>query len=104
MTKRARHLVALGAAVIGFLIVATYRPFGGTDPIADIKLPDPKASGYETGLECGSRLAMEDAQRFKTPERIAQYIAIRSGLAKEQRETWCAEFVKGFEVGMRERR
>lgn len=103
MTPRARKLVALGFAAIGFFVVATYRPFGGSNLGDPVRVHDPRISGYATGLECGLRLAMEDIDRLKTPKRIAAYIAQRNEIARDQREAWCTAFAEGFRKGMQER-
>jgi hypothetical protein len=87
--------MALGLAAIAALVAATYRPFGGHEVTAQARISDPKKSGFDTGLNA-LQLAPEEFARFKTDERLAQYLATRNGVAKEVRDVWCAEFVKGL--------
>lgn len=101
MNPRVRKLLPLGLIVVAVAVVAVNKPFGG-DPVP-LSLENVKESGFATGIHCGRGLKLEDVQRFKTPERIAAYLATKFGVRKEQRAAWEAEFVRGFDVGWEER-
>lgn len=100
MTRRSRNLVAVGLAVCGFLVAATYKPFGGSEGPAVVQIPDPMQSGYETGIHAAG-LAPDEVARFKTDEHLARYIAVREGVPKEMRDVWCKAFVHGLAQGRR---
>lgn len=97
MTRRTHNLIALALTGFGFLVAATYKPFGGREGL-ELEIPDPMQSGYETGIHAAG-LAPDKVARFKKDDQLARYIAIRKGVPKEIRDVWCAAFVRGLAVG-----